>query len=593
MIPKNINRNHILKAINEIEINGIPKSRQSKKYRLIFNGKQYPPKYVISLANRHANGSKLEPAEFSGGHQANSFLERLGFRISKFSSKLSVKPRFAKRRPGKQRWSKHDERCPECKTTVERMLRKIYGKVEVNHELKAGTKPEDYKEAPFYPEITEIFSRLQNHRGHKNFVKSKTLPRCDFFVLDPGFIVEFDESQHFTACRKIALSNYPRRLELRFDRERWIKLCEKIDAKDNDPPYRDEQRAWYDTLRDFIPTIKGFEPTVRMFSRDLQWCSLNPNVPTDVSRFKTILERRKQEWRIEVRGDANPSLARIIIAGKKEWDGDVRKTRELLEDVCENWPEGKRVGFLITCGGFIEFRWPESLPDIGDNKNPNPSAVKCLEKQAEKQCQSLLEGLFEKLQNCTDYLTIGVDSQKAKISTTRNYISKPHVELVCLVDLKTKKISWTGKSYPTSNQEKGLVRICDLKSHFFESDLGKVMLLGCHDLTIFNNRNWKNTKGWRKELKIKFRELAKKEKPKIVLQHPHTTDCVSVWTPAWHTLRKKIPTVEEYASAGRWPHAKYHFYKRGKKRGKPHCDISKVREKTKCGNSIDFVVHMN
>jgi hypothetical protein len=57
-----------------------------------------------------------------------------------------------------------------------------------------------------------------------------------------------------------------RLLELGFDKKRWIRLCETIGAKDNDPPYRDEQRAWYDTLRDFLPSIRGLKPTIRLHS---------------------------------------------------------------------------------------------------------------------------------------------------------------------------------------------------------------------------------------------------------------------------------------------------------------------------------------
>ena len=66
---------------------------------------------------------------------------------------------------------------------------------------------------------------------------------CDFWVPDPGFIVEFDERQHFTIPRKLALSKYPAVQPLGFPQERWIVLCEHHTAKDNDPCYRDEQRA--------------------------------------------------------------------------------------------------------------------------------------------------------------------------------------------------------------------------------------------------------------------------------------------------------------------------------------------------------------
>ena len=84
MIPKNIRREHIIKAIEEIERNGIPKGRNSKKYLLEFNGKHYPPKYVISLTNKYANSEILNPSQFSGGKETNDFLRNLGFNIVEF-----------------------------------------------------------------------------------------------------------------------------------------------------------------------------------------------------------------------------------------------------------------------------------------------------------------------------------------------------------------------------------------------------------------------------------------------------------------------------------------------------------------------------
>jgi len=76
------------------------------------------------------------------------------------------------------------------------------------------------------------------------------------------------------------------------DKKRWIELCETINAKDNDTrtSYRDEQRAWYDTLRDFLPSVKGIKPTIRLFSKDFVWCSLDPNNPLDVQKFKRYLK---------------------------------------------------------------------------------------------------------------------------------------------------------------------------------------------------------------------------------------------------------------------------------------------------------------
>jgi len=360
-----------------------------------------------------------------------------------------------------------------------------------------------------------------------------------------------------------------------------MRLCEKINAKDNDPPYRDEQRAWYDTLRDFLPSILGLNPTIRLYAKDFVWCSLNSDNPEDVEKFRRIIENRF--WRIEIREDPDPFLARIIIAG--EWEGRPEDSRRLLEEIYNKWPKDRKVKFLITCGGFLEFNWPESISkkDIGDSKNPNPEIVDILVKEAEKCVKSVLtEDLRNKLKNVTDYITLGVDSYKEKISTTKNYINQPHIELVFLVDLRNNEFYWTGKSYPTPSQQNGLVRIVDLKSHFFDLDIGKVMILGCHDLTIFNPRS-KNAKGWRKKVNEEFKKLAKREKPIIVLQHPHTTVKVKTWLNAWSRLTKLLPSVKIYASAGRYyePDRSLSEYDK----------LNDVLDHTKCGNTVDFIVN--
>ena len=81
MIPQNIKSEHILNAIEEVERSGIPRERSSDRYDLEYNKKIYPPKYIISLANKYANGKELDHSEFSGGDEANNFLESLGFNI--------------------------------------------------------------------------------------------------------------------------------------------------------------------------------------------------------------------------------------------------------------------------------------------------------------------------------------------------------------------------------------------------------------------------------------------------------------------------------------------------------------------------------
>jgi hypothetical protein len=291
MIPKNIKKKHVLSAIREIDKNGVPAERSSRKYHLHHNSKNYPPKYVIGLANEKANGVMLESEVYSGGRESNDFLISLGFKIKGYKKAKDNKPSGAAGR--------HNERCPKCKKTIKRLLQKLYGNVRTNYKIRVSPNIEDYRHEPFYKDLKRIYSKLQKHRGHYSIFKAKTLPNCDYYVTNPGFVVEFDESQHFTLPRKIALQNYPKNIKLQFPRKRWMDLCHKINARDNSPVYRDEQRAWYDTLRDFLPFLNDNNPTVRLFSKEMEWCSLNPNKKADLERFRKIFENKitkKKSW---------------------------------------------------------------------------------------------------------------------------------------------------------------------------------------------------------------------------------------------------------------------------------------------------------
>ena len=83
MIPNNITKEHLEKAIAEIESDGVRKGRHSSSYDLVYNNKTYPPKLVLSIANRYANGTELDPNGFGGGKGTEAFqlLESKGFTI--------------------------------------------------------------------------------------------------------------------------------------------------------------------------------------------------------------------------------------------------------------------------------------------------------------------------------------------------------------------------------------------------------------------------------------------------------------------------------------------------------------------------------
>jgi hypothetical protein len=98
---KEIKKEHILEAIKEIEANPLlRKGRASSTYDLIYEGKDYPPKLVISIANRYATGEELDHNTFAGGKDTPAFqlLDKGGFEIiakgEVTSDLLNVKDEF-------------------------------------------------------------------------------------------------------------------------------------------------------------------------------------------------------------------------------------------------------------------------------------------------------------------------------------------------------------------------------------------------------------------------------------------------------------------------------------------------------------------
>ena len=83
-IPSNISKEHLLKAIEKIDEEGVPQGAHSSTYDVVHNGKTYPPKLVISYANLFANNEPLDRSQFLGGRDEPSFkfLAQYGFKIA-------------------------------------------------------------------------------------------------------------------------------------------------------------------------------------------------------------------------------------------------------------------------------------------------------------------------------------------------------------------------------------------------------------------------------------------------------------------------------------------------------------------------------
>ena len=92
MIPKDIERVDVLKAIEKVKTEGVPEGRHSTQYSVIYENRLYPPKVLISFANVFRGREEIDPAIFSGGPETNGFLDKLGFQIVNKDSLDSVYP---------------------------------------------------------------------------------------------------------------------------------------------------------------------------------------------------------------------------------------------------------------------------------------------------------------------------------------------------------------------------------------------------------------------------------------------------------------------------------------------------------------------
>lgn len=79
-VPK-LNKQDIMDALKFIDEKGVPEHNVSTKYVLVSeDGKNYPPKYVVAVADHLTNGTDISTASF-GSEDARNCLESMGFSI--------------------------------------------------------------------------------------------------------------------------------------------------------------------------------------------------------------------------------------------------------------------------------------------------------------------------------------------------------------------------------------------------------------------------------------------------------------------------------------------------------------------------------
>ncbi|MCC6752077.1 MAG: GNAT family N-acetyltransferase [Deltaproteobacteria bacterium] len=293
----------------------------------------------------------------------------------------------------------------------------------------------------------------------------------------------------------------------------------------------------------------------------------------------------RDDARVEARGDDfvwNPptsppvqaagTIGRLVVEG---WSArSVEQGAAWLRAALEGLPVG--VTYLVAPGGFLTVSaslrgvpagWASRVGEIG-------------------RFRQIAEGVVEDLLRAAPrgqarFFSFGLD--------VRDPNSPEHVELVVVADLDSRRIAHlTAKTYPTADQENTLVREVDWRAHLWEPGNGdRVLVLGCHDLNVFNNRGLKAAaKGGsgaaRHRTLVDGREVFVGFDPTHVLHHPHGTDVAGTWRVAWSGASQLLPHLVQGVSGIAHPRF----------RGRPNDDLAVVLAATQvppCA-SVDLVV---
>lgn len=257
-----VKKEHVTEACNLYDAGYRLPSHPARNTFLLFQNNKYPAKFILGLAYELATGQKLRPSEdYSGGKESASFLSNMGFEVefrgNLFSqSSPTISSVQSQNKVKSARTNKVVRLSPVSqKAALKNLLIDRYGRVETEVTFDWLIVP---SASSMGKELTTIADNLTSYRNHIGFFKPGISLKCDFFILPKKYIIEYDERQHFTTPRDISLSLYPDNLNLGFDIKEWRKYCQRIRAGDPDPPYRDEQRAFYDSLRDILAARNGY-----------------------------------------------------------------------------------------------------------------------------------------------------------------------------------------------------------------------------------------------------------------------------------------------------------------------------------------------
>ena len=298
-----IGREHVVAACRALDRDAPSARRAARTAFLIHDGKKYPAKHVLGAAYHLATGVELSPSDYQGGRPTLQVLEALGFETEHLTARRPRTRETGGEQPSvcgstsKRSITRQRSDSVLQKERLHELLVAAYGEVTREGRFPWLVVPEDHTADAT---IRAIHRNLSGFRGHAGFANPGIALACDFVIPSERAILEYDERQHFTMPRAIALAAYPTGQAEGFDIEEWKQECLTVRARDNHPPYRDEQRAYYDAVRDLLSNQNGWR-VIRIRHAEYDWAS------SDADRYlHTVFSNARPRRSLAVQGDDRP-----------------------------------------------------------------------------------------------------------------------------------------------------------------------------------------------------------------------------------------------------------------------------------------------
>ena len=224
------------------------------------------------------------------------------------------------------------------------------------------------------------------------------------------------------------------------------------------------------------------------------------------------------------------SLARLVLIGAAANvdRGSIDDARSMLRAALQSLrAAGGTVGIVVTPAGFVDHKPGGSWRGLAGWQTPQGDFDE-LATVASSVAKSLMTPELRRLAaGVVDHFVIGID-----VWPTSH--REPHAEVACLYDVSTESVRpVTGKSYPTSGQQRNLIRNANHASHVVDVGTERLAILVCHDLAAWSARGNAVATGVRAATWRAMRTAVSDARPTLAIHLPHTVDKAGTWRQPW------------------------------------------------------------